>query len=267
MMLFRTSAATLKTVLNEAKHAFNTPPRKAKEGDIILVCEKVNEAPNRKPIRWIMEYVQSYEDTQDEAQRLWGKQWNYIVECRNVRSIEAFDIRKLQITKVNYLATQTFAYVREDDEKEILRHIGEALYSSEDQRDQGVEDVQLVSQGRAQADWSNIIKELDEKYKDTPEYEEAIVRRISRPSALRDAILARDGTSCQLCGVEGFTKKDGSQYAEVHHMIELNKQAPNTLQSHNLLIVCPTCHKKLHYADVQTQFLNPGWHITIKQNP
>lgn len=58
-------------------------------------------------------------------------------------------------------------------------------------------------------------------------------------------------------------KKGGGKYAEVHHMLELNKLAPMTLQSWNIIVVCPLCHKKLHYADVKSEFLNPGWKIII----
>ena len=46
-------------------------------------------------------------------------------------------------------------------------------------------------------------------------------------------------------------------------MKELNEDAPDTLQSWNVIVVCPTCHKKLHYADVETEFLNPGWKIIL----
>jgi 5-methylcytosine-specific restriction enzyme A len=41
-----------------------------------------------------------------------------------------------------------------------------------------------------------------------------------------------------ICRYPGFLKKDGGKYAEVHHMIELNKKSPKTLQSWNLLVVC-----------------------------
>lgn len=46
-------------------------------------------------------------------------------------------------------------------------------------------------------------------------------------------------------------------------MIELNKLAPNTLQTWNILVVCPKCHRQLHYGNVLTEFLNPGWKIVI----
>ena len=105
---------------------------------------------------------------------------------------------------------------------------------------------------------------MNKKYSGKPEYYEYIAKQIQRPSELRDAILKRNGTKCKICGYDGFRKKDGSLYAETHHMIELNKQAPQTMQSWNVLVLCPLCHKKMHYAaDVKSEFLGAGWKITL----
>jgi 5-methylcytosine-specific restriction protein A len=108
-----------------------------------------------------------------------------------------------------------------------------------------------------------LITKFDKKCAGTPTYTETVVRQIQRPSGLRQAILVRDGTTCRICGYPGFQKKSGGMYAETHHMIEINKQAPNTLQSWNVIVVCPLCHKKLHHADVMAEFLNPGWMVFI----
>ena len=94
-------------------------------------------------------------------------------------------------------------------------------------------------------------------------FKETVVELIQRPSLLSNAIKEKYGYKCMICGYPGFLKKDGEKYAEVHHMIELNKKAPETLQSWNLLVVCPLCHKKLHYTDVKSEFLDPGWKVVI----
>lgn len=109
-----------------------------------------------------------------------------------------------------------------------------------------------------------LIEELDEKYSHKPEFEEKVVMQIQRPSDLRTAILNARGTECQLCKYSGFTKKDGSIYAETHHIIELNKHAPKTLQSWNILVLCPTCHMKMHYAEVHYKPLGKGWRIILE---
>lgn len=104
---------------------------------------------------------------------------------------------------------------------------------------------------------------LDQKFQGTPEEVERVIHPIQRPSALRNAILRRDGTVCRICGNQGFRKRNGERYAEVHHMYELCNRAPGTLQSWNLIVVCPTCHKKLHFADVEVEYLEPGWRVRI----
>ncbi len=107
------------------------------------------------------------------------------------------------------------------------------------------------------------LERLNKRYAGTPQYQMRLVRQIQRPSPVRSAILTRYGTTCRICGYEGFRKRNNEVYAETHHMIELNKQAPHTLQSWNVIVVCPTCHKKLHFADVATSFLDPGWEVVI----
>lgn len=109
-----------------------------------------------------------------------------------------------------------------------------------------------------------LIEELDKKYSHTPEFEEKVVKQIQRPSDLRTAILYTRGTKCQLCKYPGFAKKDGNTYAETHHMIELNKQATRTLQSWNILVLCPTCHKKMHYAEVRYEPFGKGWKVILE---
>ena len=55
----------------------------------------------------------------------------------------------------------------------------------------------------------DIIKILDKKYSNKPEFKEKVVTQIRRPSELREAILRKRGTVCQICGYPGFEKKGG----------------------------------------------------------
>ena len=126
-----------------------------------------------------------------------------------------------------------------------------------------LEAYELAHRITPQQQAKNFIKELDEKYSGKPEFVEVVVKQITRPSELRNAILVERGTKCQICEYVGFQKRDGGIYAETHHMIELNNNAPNTLQSWNILVLCPLCHKKMHYANVDSKFLGNGWEIVI----
>lgn len=75
---------------------------------------------------------------------------------------------------------------------------------------------------------------------------------------MKNAILERDGTTCRICGREGFLKRTGERYCEVHHMIELDKLAPHSLQSWNVLVLRPNCNKQFHYGNVSAEFSDKG---------
>ena len=68
-----------------------------------------------------------------------------------------------------------------------------------------------------------------------------------RSKIVKEKVRAKRGDECQLCG-HTFRRKDGGWYSESHHIIDLAKGGPD--DDENLLVVCPTHHKELHYADV-----------------
>ena len=260
MILFKNKAETMEGVLKEAKHATDAKPSYATPGEIILISQtKETLRPGQKPIRWIMNFVSCEEDINNESDRIWGRHWRYIINCENVRPVEPFDIDEIKISSKHYGAAQMHAKVRPEDEEIILDWVSESI----DYKPEAEESVSMEFKRNRTLDPDEIIGELDAKYANKPEFKKTIVRLIKRPSVLSSAIKEKYGYKCMICKYPGFDKKGGGKYAEVHHMIELNKEAPKTLQSWNLLVVCPLCHKKLHYADVKTEFLNPGWKILI----
>jgi len=122
---------------------------------------------------------------------------------------------------------------------------------------------EILNETNPEKSYDNLIKDLDNNFSGTPEVRERIIQEIKRPSKLRNAIILSRGPDCQLCSYPGFEKKGGGVYAETHHMIELNKLAPKTMQSWNILVLCPLCHKKMHYANVISEFLGDGWKINL----
>lgn len=50
---------------------------------------------------------------------------------------------------------------------------------------------------------------------------------------------------CQICEFT-FKKDNGENYSETHHLIPLGENGFDNIK--NLIVVCPNCHKKLHYA-------------------
>ena len=189
-----------------------------------------------------------------------GRHWRYLITGENVRSVEPFDIDEIKQSSKDYAAAQTHCEVEPQDEEIVLDWISESL----DYKPKTSEPSSLEFAKTRTLRPDEVIKEMDAKYSNKPDFKQNVTKLVRRPSALSNAIKEKYGHKCAICGYPGFDKKGGGKYAEVHHMIELNKDAPKTLQSWNLLVVCPLCHKKLHYANVKTQFLNPGWKISME---
>lgn len=68
--------------------------------------------------------------------------------------------------------------------------------------------------------------------------------------------------TCQLCQQRGFEQKNGRPYIEIHHFIALDKKEPKSLCSENVLVVCPACHRQLHFAKMELHIL-PGNKLKI----
>jgi len=71
--------------------------------------------------------------------------------------------------------------------------------------------------------------------------------------------------NCEACQLPApFSRKDGSPYLEVHHLLPLSDGGRDTID--NALAVCPNCHRKFHYGgdkisfaeDVQTKISRLG---------
>jgi hypothetical protein len=76
----------------------------------------------------------------------------------------------------------------------------------------------------------------------------SISDRVARPGTISSYLKLLKSFVCQICGEVGFRQANGSRYAETHHIIELHRLIEGSLCSDNIIVVCPTCHKKLHYA-------------------
>jgi len=51
---------------------------------------------------------------------------------------------------------------------------------------------------------------------------------------------------CQVCGIKHFETYRDVLYSEVHHLISWKKSHDDSRE--NLVVVCPTCHKKFDHA-------------------
>lgn len=95
------------------------------------------------------------------------------------------------------------------------------------------------------------IEEFNKKYRNTkPSSRQTISNQIARPGPITDYLKELQNYTCQICRSEGFIQANGTRYIEAHHIIELHKLVEGSYCSDNIVIVCPTCHRKLHYAKV-----------------
>jgi len=82
-----------------------------------------------------------------------------------------------------------------------------------------------------------------------PEKEERTVNVYPRNNSLRTYIKKRSSYSCEMpnCNYVGFEKSDGEKYVEVHHVQSLSEGGEDRIE--NAVSLCPTCHRKIHFAD------------------
>jgi len=101
----------------------------------------------------------------------------------------------------------------------------------------------------------DVLEDLRRKYADvSPETKARISKYIER-GAVGDAVKRACGYRCQICealGMDGlgFRKNSGGYYAEAHHVLSVSGLAPGSLGPSNVICICPTHHRQLHYGRV-----------------
>ena len=82
---------------------------------------------------------------------------------------------------------------------------------------------------------------------------------------MTNAVKEDRGHRCQLCGYPGFRKSNGRQYCEVHHLFHLAKKPPaECLTSGYVVVLCATCHRRMHYASVgDPKRSESGWTVNV----
>jgi predicted HNH restriction endonuclease len=95
-----------------------------------------------------------------------------------------------------------------------------------------------------------ILNYFNEKYKDyQPQKRNKMINsHIDRGRGVTEALKQILGAKCQICGWEGFEKKNGEKYIEAHHLSQLSLNQVNSLCSDNVILLCPNCHRKIHHA-------------------
>ena len=111
------------------------------------------------------------------------------------------------------------------------------------------------------------IKEFNEQYKNISFHENIVMsEQIDRPGIVVEHLKKLNKYTCQICKEKGFLKSNGIPYIEAHHIYELHKLIPGSYCTDNIITVCPTCHRKLHYANVKYKIQNNKISVFLEIN-
>ena len=108
-----------------------------------------------------------------------------------------------------------------------------------------------------------VIKLVDQ----SEETVKSISRRYKTDKKLRNTALKRTSHTCEIATLKGevhstfIARFNNSDYAEVHHLVPMHAQENDSFveddklisldQIPNLIVLCPTCHRKIHYGQDQ----------------
>jgi len=82
----------------------------------------------------------------------------------------------------------------------------------------------------------------------SPKKRQLVTTLILRDARISTRLKALYGNKCQICRFT-FPKKRGGLYSESHHLVPLGRKGADVIS--NIVILCPNCHKQLHYAEVK----------------
>lgn len=93
------------------------------------------------------------------------------------------------------------------------------------------------------------------------------VRIAQSRSYIRDQALARQmkkaaGYSCQVCGESLANPVLSRRFVHAHHIEPLSAGGPDA--ERNLVVLCPSCHAKLHAAEIRIERDAERWQVTTR---
>ncbi len=109
------------------------------------------------------------------------------------------------------------------------------------------ENTSLLETGENALD---ILHALNKRYGNLPPKERAkkVQNHLDRGSAVTKALKSLLGAKCQICGWIGFKKKNGEDFIEAHHIVQLSERKEGSLCTENIILLCPNCHREIHYG-------------------
>lgn len=131
MFLFKTSGATLPSVVKNEKHAFLGKPRDWYVGEAILVSKNIADCARTEcQIQYIMALESIRKLVPGESERYWPGtegRWRNLVQCRDTRRIaRPFNLKEaLGISANEYSSVMTFKRLSTEHEAQVrtfLKH-------------------------------------------------------------------------------------------------------------------------------------------------
>jgi len=257
MYIFKTSGETFDSVIKNQKHAFDDEPKNWEEGELVLVSKnKKDTAGGEKQIQYLMKIEDVRDADDDEIEKYWPGnrgRWDYIVDCYDTIELDnPFNLKGLLGRKIakRYAPIVKFGKIDIEDEKKIIDHFksNNTLLKEpiKDEKEKIAEELETLNNSYG--------KKPTEKKEISFDRVERNRRIISKLKKLRP-------NKCQICDEEHFLKENGDPYSEVHHVKELSKGGSQA--TNNCLVICPTCHRKMHHASVEIDDLGKKFKITI----
>jgi len=79
-----------------------------------------------------------------------------------------------------------------------------------------------------------------------PGVRKLVVRIVRRNKRAANKLKKLYNGRCQVCRMT-FKTKHGENYAEIHHLKPIGEEGSD--RPSNMVVVCPTCHRKFHYSE------------------
>lgn len=254
LLLLKTSGETIGNVIRHAKHATNAIPN-AQPGDLLLIAQTISSLElGEKQIRYVMTFKGYRLDTQGESQRIWGKQWKYMIDGYDVTEVPGFDLKDIQVTNKNYGPVVTHCRLDPKDEKAILKYIS---------KEEVIERARSITRPKDKGPKEILqeLKDISSRSRDAVIIKSQRYFRDPRKSALLKELY---DYKCQICGVT-ILDNEGKPYAETHHITPRAAGGEDDIS--NMLVLCPNDHKRFDLGSAKLDLKAKTMYVDRNQVP
>lgn len=119
VIILRTTAEHIRSVIDHQKHALDRPMQRAKNGDLLLIAEMQPKGP--AIARYAMWFKGQHPDDANELEAIWGKHWNILIEGEGGRELAAPFAPAEVKPHGPYGQGGPYVYVRPEDAEDFRR--------------------------------------------------------------------------------------------------------------------------------------------------